>query len=254
MSQSPTRPPSAGAPARGAGAPPPDLAEKGAPKDGAPQSLDRRLYMQLHAFGGCRDARPLTHALEQAGLEGVLYLDVNDPDGAALLTFSEEEDHFVTTVRDLLNRQPFSELEHKPEFTMLGRTYSLGYEPNLEDWLLRKPRRTVLNPDWPWAVWYPLRRKGEFSRLPVEEQKPILREHGSIGHSFGDADLAHDIRLACHGMDKNDNDFVIGLVGRRLHPLSALVERMRKTVQTSTYMEAMGPFFVGKAVWRQGKP
>lgn len=232
---------------------PPDVSEKGAPKEGTPQSLDRRLFMQLQAFGGCRDPRVLAEALEKAGIDSVLYLDAHDPSGVGLLTFSESEDHFVTEARDLLNKEPFAGLVRKPEYTLLGRTYSLGYEPNLEDWLLRKPRRTVLNPDWPWAVWYPLRRKGEFSRLPAEEQKPILREHGTIGHSFGDADLAHDVRLACHGMDKNDNDFVIGLVGRRLHPLSALVERMRKTAQTSTYMEAMGPFFVGKAVWQRGK-
>ena len=32
--------------------------------------------------------------------------------------------------------------------------------------------------------------------------------------SFGAADYAHDIRLACHGLDKDDNDFVVGLIGR----------------------------------------
>ena len=30
----------------------------------------------------------------------------------------------------------------------------------------------------------------------------ILREHGKIGHGFGDAGLAHDIRLACFGIDQ----------------------------------------------------
>lgn len=56
--------------------------------------------------------------------------------------------------------------------------------------------------------------------------------------------------LACHGLDNDNNDFVIGLLGKRLHPLSALVERMRGTVQTSTYMEHMGPFFIGRTVWQ----
>ena len=41
---------------------------------------------------------------------------------------------------------------------MLGRTYSTGYEPDLEYWLLKRPIETVLNTDWPWAIWYPLRR------------------------------------------------------------------------------------------------
>jgi len=79
---------------------------------------------------------------------------------------------------------------------------------------------------------------------------PILREHGKIGHAFGDADYAHDVRLACFGLDKNDNDFVIGLIGSELYPLSACVQAMRKTKQTSQYIQQMGPFFVGKAVWQ----
>ena len=133
---------------------------------------------------------------------------------------------------------------------MLGRTYALGYEPDLEDWLLQKPRRTVSNPEWPWAVWYPLRRSGAFSSLSPEEQAPILGEHGRIGRAFGEAGYAQDIRLACFGLDKNDNDFVIGLVGRELYPLSACVQSMRKTRQTSQYIQSMGPFFVGRAVWQ----
>jgi chlorite dismutase len=99
-------------------------------------------------------------------------------------------------------------------------------------------------------VWYPLRRSGRFSQLPAEEQRAILAEHGAIGMSFGAGDYAHDIRLACHGLDKNYNDFVVGLVGKDLVPLSALVQAMRKTQQTSLYLERLGPFFVGRAVWQ----
>jgi chlorite dismutase len=44
---------------------------------------------------------------------------------------------------------------------------------------------------------------------------------------------------------------VIGLVAKELHPLSHLVQRMRKTQQTSEYIQQMGPFFVGYAVWRK---
>jgi len=79
-----------------------------------------------------------------------------------------------------------------------------------------------------------------------------MREHGSIGKAYGDADLAHDIRLACHGLDENDNEFVIGLVGKELHPLSHVVQSMRRTRQTSEFMEKMGPFFVGHAIFRHG--
>ena len=75
-------------------------------------------------------------------------------------------------------------------------------------------------------------------------------EHSGIGRVYGQANLAYDIRLACYGLDKNDNDFVIGLLGGELHPLSAIVERMRKTKQTSQYLSNLGPFFVGRAVWQ----
>lgn len=241
------------APSRRPGPPkmdPPDLTEKGGVKEGVQQTSDRRLFMQLQAFGGVGDPAPLAETLADAGISGVLYAELSDPRGAAVLTYSENENHFIETVAPVLRSGPFAELPQKPEFAMFGRTYALGYEPNLEDWLLKKPVRNLHDETMPWAVWYPLRRKGEFVTLPEDEQKSVLREHGSIGMQFGQSGLAHDVRLACHGLDKNDNDFVIGLIGGKLHPLSALVERMRKTRQTSTLMEKMGPFFVGRAVWR----
>ena len=133
---------------------------------------------------------------------------------------------------------------------MLGRTYALGYEPDLRSALIDRPRRTVLNPDWRWAVWYPLRRNGRFAQLPPDEQRIILAEHGEIGMRFGAADYVHDIRLACHGLDREDNDFVIGLTGKALYPLSAIIQTMRTTQQTSLYLERLGPFFVGRALWQ----
>jgi chlorite dismutase len=219
-------------------------------RNGQPQRSDERLFMQLLAFGGCPDARPLRDALALAGVPGALYEDVNDPRGVALLTFAQDPAFFVEQVRPVVNSGPFVSLTQKPEYTMLGRTYSLGYEPDLVDVLLHRPRRTVLNTAWPWAVWYPLRRSGKFAQLPVEEQRVILAEHGTIGMSYGAADYAHDIRLACHGLDKDDNDFVVGLIGKDLYPLSAIVQSMRKTQQTALYLERLGPFFVGRALWQ----
>ena len=229
---------------------PPDISEKGGMKGGQPQRADTRLFMQFLAFGGCPDPRPLADAIQRAGDDGVLYEDMNDPRGVALLTFSEDPNVFLDRVRPLLNQPPFAALVQKPEYTMVGRTYSLGYEPDLIDVLLHRPRRTVLNPAWKWAVWYPLRRSGRFAQLPPDEQRVILAEHGTIGMSYGSADLAHDVRLACHGLDKDDNDFIVGLIGKDLYPLSAIVQAMRKTQQTSLYLERLGPFFVGRAVWQ----
>jgi hypothetical protein len=229
---------------------PPDLREKGGMKDGQPQRSNARLFMQFMAFGGCAQTAPLGDALARAKISGVLYEDVNDPRGIGLLTFNEDPDFFLDRVRPLLNGPGFSVLTQKKEYTMLGRTYAIGYEPDLPEILLHRPRRTVLNPQWKWALWYPLRRSGKFAQLPVEEQRVVLAEHGAIGMSFGAGDYAHDIRLACHGLDKDDNDFVVGLIGKDLYPLSAIVQTMRTTQQTSLYLERLGPFFVGRVVWQ----
>ncbi|MEE8542375.1 MAG: chlorite dismutase family protein [Gammaproteobacteria bacterium] len=226
-----------------------DLSEKGL-KDGQPVSLDRRLFMKFTAFTGCADAAEASAALAAAGVEGALYLDANDPQGIGLIVLSEDPDYFVATLRAVFNAPPFSSLTHKPEFDMLGRTYSLGYEPDLEDTLLIKPRSKTLNPDFPWAVWYPLQRAKSFQTLPEMKQRQILGEHGTIGKRFGFAGLAADVRLACHGLDKHDNDFIIGLLGPNLFPLSAVVQEMRKTEQTSQYLDSLGPFFVGKVAWQ----
>jgi Chlorite dismutase len=223
-----------------------DIREHGARQ----QISDRRLFMQLHVFTGCRDTKPLVYELEASRQEAVLYRDVNDPRGVGVLTLTEDPVRLVQGLRELLNTEPFTGLGYRAEFTMLGRTYASGFEIDLEDWLLRRPRRTVMNPAWPWGIWYPLRRVGAFARLSPQEQGAIIREHSALGRAYGEADLAHDVRLACHGLDVHDNDFVIGLVGRDLHPLSHLVQAMRKTVQTSQYIHTLGPFFVGHALWQ----
>ena len=229
---------------------PPDLSEKGGMKDGQPQRSNERLFMQFLAFDGCDETPPLVAAMAHAKIDGVLYEDVNDARGIGILTFSETPGYFLDRVRPFLNEPPFDALTLKHEYTMLGRTYSIGYEPDLVDVLQHRPRRTVLNPLWPWAVWYPLRRSGRFAQLPADEQRVILAEHGGIGMSFGAGDYAHDVRLACFGLDKSDNDFIVGLIGKDLYPLSAVVQTMRKTQQTSLYLDRLGPFFVGRAVWQ----
>ena len=223
-----------------------DVQERGA--NG--QTSTRRLFMQLQAYGGCADSKPLVAALEASRLDAVLYADAHDPRGIGILTMSEDPAVFVTTQREVLGAEPFAGLSRRSDLAMLGRAYSSGFEPDLEDWLIHRPRRTALNPAWPWAIWYPLRRVGAFARLSLEEQGAILREHGTLGRAYGDGDHAHDIRLACHGLDPSDNDFVIGLVGRELYLLSHLVQTMRRTAQTSQYIQSLGPFFVGRVLWQ----
>jgi chlorite dismutase len=227
-----------------------DIREKGRSADGSELSSDKRLFMQLLAFGGCTDTGSLAAALAEAQIDGVLYEDLNDPRGIALVVMNEDPEYFIRDLRQLLSRSLFEELLFKPEYTMFGRTYALGYETDLESALIHRPSSRIRDPELPWGIWYPLRRSGSFEQLSVKEQRAILREHGSVGRAFGRAGYGHDIRLACHGLDKNDNDFVIGLLGPELYPLSVIVQRMRKTKQTSLHLEQLGPFFIGRAAWK----
>jgi chlorite dismutase len=226
-----------------------DLAEKGR-RGRDVISLDRRLFMKFTAFGGCASPEGATKALADAGVDAALYLDVNDPHGIGVMAASEDPDDFVTRLRALFNGPPFDTMAHKSEFDMLGRSYSIGYEPDLEETLLKRPRERLLNPAYQWVVWYPLRRAKKFQTLTTDHQRRILAEHGTLAKRYGVGGHAADIRLACHGLDKNDNDFIVGLLGPKLHPLSAIVQEMRKTEQTSQYLDSLGPFFVGKAVWQ----
>ncbi len=227
-----------------------DFREKGRDHEGNPITSDRRLFMQLHCFTNCPKPLELCGALKAAKIPCVLYQDLNDPHGIGLLSFHESPEFFVREFSEFLRESQFSTLMHKPHLTMTGRTYSIGYENNLDYVLIDRAIERVLNPNLPWAIWYPLRRKGEFEQLAPEKQSAILKEHGEIGFAFTSAEYGNDIRLACHGLDTHDNDFVIGLVGPKLAPLSALVQRMRKTEQTSQYLEKLGPFFIGHVLWQ----
>lgn len=230
-----------------------EIRERGRGKDGEIVYADRRIFMQLLVYRAGEDVAldwafdELEAGLKETGLGGVIYRDLNDPRGLGLLTFSLEPADFVRDLGKIFSKAPAARLEARPEFTMIGRSYSTGYEQDLEFWLVERPKRNVLNPDWPWAIWYPLRRTGSFNQLEPRERGAILREHGTIGMAYGDRDLAHDIRLACHGLDAADNEFLIGLVGKELYPLSHIVQTMRSTRQTSEFMEGLGPFFVGYA-------
>ena len=130
-----------------------DISEQGRTADGQIVRLDRRLFMQLHVFGECLYTEDLPESLREQPFGSVLYVDALDPQGVALLTFSEDPDFFVTELRDYLNRPPFVGLEPKPEYTMMGRTYALGNEENLEPSLITRPREKVCNAAMHWAIW-----------------------------------------------------------------------------------------------------
>ncbi len=229
-----------------------DVLEYGGKRDGVRQMMDRRLFMQLLVVDDPKGrgddlADRIAELCRKGRVPAVVYADAMSPSGAGLLTWSDDPAHFVRTVRPLFAQEAIAHAVLRPAYSMIGRTYATGHEPELEWSLLRRPIENVTNDASPWHVWYPLRRTAAFARLEPHEQGQILREHATIGMAYGAQDLAHDVRLACYGLDADDNEFVIGLVGRELHPLSHLIQAMRKTRQTSEFIEKMGPFFVGYA-------
>lgn len=233
-----------------------DVAEHGA--NG--QSLDRRLYFQLMVFdiepaaGPRAMGQQLARRLAEKNISSVIYEDVNDHRGLGLLTWSDDPSTFVTRVRPLLGAKRYGALTPRPGWVMFGRTYGSGHEENLEHWLMDRPVERALDPRNTWAVWYPLRRSGAFAMLPAAEQAAMLKEHGAIGRSFGEAGLVDDIRLASSGLDPEDNDFVIGLLGADLNPLSKVVGAMRGTRQTAEFLTKLGPFFVGRKAYQHPAP
>jgi chlorite dismutase len=243
MSEEPVR--------REPGLPTIDVNEYGGKREGVRQAMNRRLFMELLVFdvdgNADREAEAVAGRLRSARVASVVYADTVDPASLGVLTWSEDPAHFVRAVRPQLQHE---RLRPRRDFAMLGRSYSTGHEPDLEHALLRRPIENVTQEKWPWHVWYPLRRTGDFAKLEPHEQGGILREHAQIGMAYGAQELGHDVRLACHGLDACDNEFVIGLVGPELHPLSHLVQSMRKTRQTSEFIAKMGPFFVGYALHR----
>lgn len=230
-----------------------DVHEYGGKRDGVKQVTNRRLFMQLlvfrvpahHASTPSAVGASLVKALVSHKISGVVYADTMDPRSLGLLTWSEDPSHFIRDVRPLFEEAELKDVELRSDYGMLGRTYSTGHEPELEWTLLRRPIENVTGETTRWHVWYPLRRKGTFAKLEPIDQSHIMREHAALGIAYGQQELATDVRLACHGIDAGDNEFVIGLVGKDLFPLSHLVQAMRKTRQTSEFIEKMGPFFVG---------
>jgi chlorite dismutase len=228
--------------------PPPDLREKGRLKDGTPLFSNRRLWVQFLAFGDCQDVGPLVDDLARAPFSSTLYADLNDPWGVGLVRWSEDPAFFTGAGRTWMAGSSFAALTPKPDLTMTGRTYSIGYEANLDEVLVDRPRSRLTDPALAWGIWYPVRRDKAFESLEEGAKHDVMMDHGSIGMRYGKAGLGHDIRLACHGLDRNDADFVIAVLAPELHNASAVIQAMRKSLQTMHHLDALGPFFTGRVV------
>jgi len=239
--------------------PPPELREVGAASITDPherQYSNRRLYMQLRILDVDLKATEMTRFINDlksllSDIPAVVYMDANSNNGVGFLTWAEDPAFFTDKVNIILsNPKIASKFAERSGWTMFGKTYSNGHEKDLEEFLFKKPIRNATKDEWDWAIWYPLRRRGPFYIQPPGDQCSMLLTHAAIGKAFSDVNAAHDIRLKCFGMDPLDNEYVVGLVGDNFHGLSRVVEEMRKTRHTAEFLEHLGPFFVGKKIWK----
>ena len=232
------------------------LAERGKTAEGAPQSLDRRLFVQLLAYTGCPDAAPLAEAADQAGVGGVVYESAQDPQGVAVALFHEDPAFFVEDGRRLHTSAPFRDLAPLPALTMLGRTYSIGYEQDLLGTLVARPVKTMTNPD---VV------VGRVVPAPAERPVRAGAARGAAADAHGARRDRPGVRgrrptpttsaSRATGWTRTTTDFVAGLVGKSLFPLSkpsssGCGRRARRPSSSSR----LGPFFAGRAVWQGAGP
>ena len=242
--------------------PPPELREVGAASLTEPherQYSNRRLYMQLRILDVNLGETEMTKFVQElknlcSNIPCVIYMDANSNNGIGLLTWAEDPAFFTDELNMILsNPKIASKFVERKGWTMFGKTYSNGHEKDLEEFLFKKPVRNATKDEWDWAIWYPLRRRGPFYVQPPADQCSMLLTHAAIGKAFSDLNAAHDIRLKCFGMDPLDNEYVVGLVGDNFHGLSRVVEEMRKTRHTAEFLEHLGPFFVGKKIWKSAQ-
>ena len=93
-----------------------DVRERGGDRDGIPQILERRLFMQLMVFESDKKLSPadslrsLAAVLTRRNVPSVVYEDVNDPHGLGVLTWSEEPLDFTDKVRPVFGEPETSSL------------------------------------------------------------------------------------------------------------------------------------------------
>ena len=102
--------------------------------------------MKFTAFGGCADPHAAITALAEDGVEGALYLDANDPQGIGVIAVAEDPGVLRDDAAHAVQPRAVRRFAHKREFDMLGRTYSIGYEPDLEDTLFHRRRAQAARP------------------------------------------------------------------------------------------------------------
>jgi len=209
---------------------------------------DNTLFLQLQVFDIEPAAGPramvsaLSRRLREKRIDGVIYGDANDHRGIGLLTWATNPGDILDNVHALLGGKRFSALTPRPGWVMFGRVGSdQPYGTTVE---------TLLNGSQSWAVWYPVRNKPEWGSLDAGSQQSVHDEHIEAAKSFIAEGRVSYARLACHGLDPEDNDYISYMAAADLGDISSLAEAIRGTAQVSTHTDKMGPVFVGRKIWQ----
>lgn len=212
---------------------------------------DNTIFVQLQVFDIEPAAGPramvsaLSRRLREKRIDAVIYGDANDHRGIGLLTWAADPTQILDNVHALLGGKRFSALTPRPGWAMLGRVSGDAAE-GAPDILLDANQR--------WAAWYPVRNKPEWGTLDAKAKGEVHEEHGGVAKEFIDGGRVSYVRLSCHGIDPEDNDHIFGLTSESLADISLLQEAMRGTRQIATYVDKMGPIFVGRKIWQNPEP
>lgn len=204
---------------------------------------EKPLFLQLSVFTDCTDFKQLLMHLSRLELECFLFKDLRDPQGIGVLAIAEDPEHIVSELRDALSGRLLRVLMLRHDLSMTARTCDTATSSR------RDVEAMLNNPEWPWAIWYPMRGTANLAELDEKLEGPVFdRMVDTAG--LDPADFGR-VLLKSHGLDGAGNEFVQGLFGRHLHELSAVVEATRRTPLHSEYVAASGPFFVGRVIGRE---
>ena len=212
---------------------------------------DNTLFLQLQIFDIEPAAGPramvsaLSRRLREKRIDGVIYGDANDHRGIGLLTWAADPGDILDNVHALLGGKRFSALTPRPGWVMLGCVSgdAAATTPEL-----------LLDPNQNWATWYPQRNKAEWGSLGDAAQAKVLEEAGGVAKSSIDEGKVSYVRLACQGIDPEDNDHIFALTAANLLDINELQAAMRGTALLTTHLQKMGPVFVGRKIWQNPAP
>jgi chlorite dismutase len=204
------------------------------------EAADSSLFMQLLVFTDCSEIKPLLLPLKHLPLDCVVYKDLNDPQGFALLAVADDPELFVTDLRDVLCSRLFRVLMQRHDLTMTGRTWG-DANSNID-----QLEAVVKDEEWAWVLWYPMRGTPAFAALNEAEQVAVLDGiTSSTGLNAGD--FGH-VRLKSHALDRDGNEFIHGVHARSPHDLSRFIEAFTRAEQHAEHIASAGPFFIGRDV------